>query len=166
MGRMQRNKGARIERELVHLHEDAGIACKRVPMSGASKTFDRCDLLVLGGRDAGGFSVEVKARAKGAGFKIVTHKIDESAAGYITIDAVKDGRELVGMTWGVYVRLMTLGELPSALDVGRMRSGTSTVCGWLDEHADFLMLRINGTREPWVVMTPEALDRAITRPDL
>lgn len=166
MGRMQRNKGARIERQLVHLHEDAGIACKRVPMSGASKTFARCDLLVLGGREHGGLDVEVKARAKGAGFKRVMHKIEEAAAGFVTLDAVAEGRRLVCMTWSVYVELVTSGELPSALDVGRLLSGAGTVCAWLDEHVDVVMLRIDGVTTPWIVMREAALDRLLTRDDL
>jgi Holliday junction resolvase len=36
MGRMSRTKGQRLERELVHLRQDAGIATTRVPRSGAA----------------------------------------------------------------------------------------------------------------------------------
>jgi Holliday junction resolvase len=36
MARMSRDKGQRIERELVHLHLDAGIPASRVPLSGAA----------------------------------------------------------------------------------------------------------------------------------
>lgn len=36
MGKMQRNKGARVENELVHAHIDGGIPCERVPLSGAA----------------------------------------------------------------------------------------------------------------------------------
>src|SRR4051812_36685046 len=36
MARMSRTKGQRIERELVHLHLDAGIPASRVPLSGAA----------------------------------------------------------------------------------------------------------------------------------
>ena len=36
MARLSRDKGQRIERELVHLHLDAGIPASRVPLSGAA----------------------------------------------------------------------------------------------------------------------------------
>src|SRR6516165_1585700 len=37
MGRMQRSKGARIEREIVELHRSLGLRAERVPLSGASR---------------------------------------------------------------------------------------------------------------------------------
>jgi hypothetical protein len=37
MGRMQRNKGARVERELVNAHKEMGFAAERAPHSGAVK---------------------------------------------------------------------------------------------------------------------------------
>ena len=36
MAKMQRDKGARLERELVALHKDHGIHAERVPLSGAT----------------------------------------------------------------------------------------------------------------------------------
>lgn len=59
MGMMQRRKGARVERAIVRLLQDRGIAAEKV--SGMYKP--GADLSVpLAGRD---FSVEVKARATG-----------------------------------------------------------------------------------------------------
>jgi hypothetical protein len=37
MGRKSRNKGARIEREVVHVFQEAGLAAERVPLSGAMR---------------------------------------------------------------------------------------------------------------------------------
>jgi hypothetical protein len=36
MGEMSRDKGQRIEYELVHLHTDSGIPANHVPLSGAA----------------------------------------------------------------------------------------------------------------------------------
>ncbi|MCX7726217.1 MAG: hypothetical protein N2053_05160 [Chitinispirillaceae bacterium] len=36
MGKMQRDKGARVEREIVNILKNAGIDAKRVPLSGSS----------------------------------------------------------------------------------------------------------------------------------
>ena len=35
MGKMQRNKGARVEREMVKYLQEHDISCERVPLSGA-----------------------------------------------------------------------------------------------------------------------------------
>jgi hypothetical protein len=37
MGKMQRNKGARIEREIVNRHKEIGVHAERVVLSGAVK---------------------------------------------------------------------------------------------------------------------------------
>ena len=63
MARMSRDKGQRIERELVHCHLDAGIPASRVPLSVAAGGEYAGDLHILDLR------AEVKARANGKGFK-------------------------------------------------------------------------------------------------
>ena len=47
MARMSRDKGQRIERELAHLHLDAGIPASRVPLSGAAGGEYAGDLHIL-----------------------------------------------------------------------------------------------------------------------
>jgi Holliday junction resolvase len=37
MGKKSRDKGARIEREMVHALQDEGFAAERVPLSGAMR---------------------------------------------------------------------------------------------------------------------------------
>lgn len=63
MGKASRDKGARAEREAVHILQEAGLAAERIPLSGAA-----------GGRYCGDVSVpvlgtdrtlEVKCRASG-----------------------------------------------------------------------------------------------------
>jgi hypothetical protein len=62
-GRASRDKGARIERALVHALQDTGFAAERVPLSGAARGRFGGDLSVrLLGIDR---RVEVKARANG-----------------------------------------------------------------------------------------------------
>jgi hypothetical protein len=62
-GRRSRNKGARIEREIVRALQAKGFAASRVPLSGAvGGRFSGDVVLPLLGRD---LCVEVKARADG-----------------------------------------------------------------------------------------------------
>ncbi len=59
MGRMQRNKGNRVEREIVNYLKENGIPAKRVPLSGAAEGF-KGDIIIDGSLKA-----EVKARKDG-----------------------------------------------------------------------------------------------------
>jgi len=63
MGKKSRDKGLRMEREIVHLLQEAGIGAERVPLSGAAGGSYTGDVsLPVRGRDWLG---EVKARATG-----------------------------------------------------------------------------------------------------
>jgi len=86
MGRQQREKGARVERELVNKLKEAGIEAKRVPLSGAAEGF-KGDILIerkpsitagvfddaqiFGEKSGYEWRVEVKSRKGGAGFKVI-----------------------------------------------------------------------------------------------
>ena len=59
MGRMQRNKGNRVEREIVNYLKENGIPAKRVPLSGSANGF-KGDIIIDGNLKA-----EVKARKDG-----------------------------------------------------------------------------------------------------
>lgn len=59
-----RNKGSRVEREIVHALNEAGIFAKRVPLSGAMEHYK-------GDIEIGPFKAEVKARKNGTGFKVL-----------------------------------------------------------------------------------------------
>lgn len=63
MGRKSRDKGARIERELVRILQEAGFAAERVPLSGAAQGRFSGDISIpLLGAD---YRAEVKCRANG-----------------------------------------------------------------------------------------------------
>jgi hypothetical protein len=81
MSRRSRDKGARCEREIVHLHRDAGIAAERVPLSGAAGGMFSGDLAVPGlGR------AEVKARGNGAGFALLERWLGDHDALFLRRD--------------------------------------------------------------------------------
>src|SRR2546425_10869973 len=112
MARMSRTKGQRIERELVHLHVDAGIPASRVPLSGAAGGEYAGDLHILDLR------AEVKARANGKGFKQLEAWLGQHDILFLRRDRQ---RPLVLLPWDVYIRLMqcyqqlTPGEAESTL---------------------------------------------------
>jgi hypothetical protein len=69
-GARHRQKGDRIERELVERHRALGVHAERYPLSGASRfrgSGHDLDLYVLG-RDEAPLVAESKARKNGAGF--------------------------------------------------------------------------------------------------
>lgn len=62
-GLRSRNKGARVEREVVHICQESGIAAERVPLSGAAGGSYKGDVsMPVLGRDV---TLECKARANG-----------------------------------------------------------------------------------------------------
>lgn len=65
MGKMQRRKGGRVERELVAAFKALGIPAERVPLSGGAGGSFTGDIRV------GKWVAEVKARKGGAGFKVL-----------------------------------------------------------------------------------------------
>ena len=97
MARLSRTKGQRIERELVHLHRDAGISCQRVPLSGAAGGEYSGDLRILDLRG------EVKARANGAGFKQLETWLGNHDMLFLRRDRQ---RPLVLLPWQTYLKLM------------------------------------------------------------
>ena len=69
-GRARRAKGDRIERKLVHSHEEIDICAERYPLSGASQfrgTGHDLDIYAFG-REQAPIVAEVKGRKNGAGF--------------------------------------------------------------------------------------------------
>lgn len=83
MGKMQRDKGARFEREIVNKFEFHDIKAKRVPLSGAS--WLKGDIIAnLNNED---YVFELKKR--GNGFKQIYEWIDEPDALIICADRKK-----------------------------------------------------------------------------
>ena len=65
MSKMQRDKGARVEREIVQEFRKIGMWAEKVPLSGAAGGSFAGDILVED------YRVEVKARKDGTGFKLL-----------------------------------------------------------------------------------------------
>ena len=82
MGRIQRNKGSRVEREMVALlNESPTINSKRVPLSGMQAGYKgdiHIDLALTPSREQD-FTLlaEVKARKNGAGFATLERWIED-----------------------------------------------------------------------------------------
>lgn len=73
MGKSQRDKGGRRERELVNHWRALGVKSARVPLSGAAGGDYAGDVdLYAFGPDESPFIGEVKARGNGGGFKTIS----------------------------------------------------------------------------------------------
>ncbi|MDR3527396.1 MAG: hypothetical protein P4L57_08945 [Rhizomicrobium sp.] len=80
--RRSRNKGARIEREIIDLHRRFGIHAERVPLSGAAHykgAGHDVDIFPFG-KDAIPFLCEVKGRKGGDGFKTLERWLGDNDA--------------------------------------------------------------------------------------
>lgn len=117
MGKAQRDKGQRIEREIVHLHQDAGIPAERVPLSGAAGGSFTGDLLI-----ADTLRAEVKARAGGGGFKTLERWLGKNDLLFLRKDGITV--PYVIMSWKVYVALMT-GQRDEGNDQATDEAATS-----------------------------------------
>ena len=81
MGKMQRDKGARVERSVCRLLNSFGIFCQKVPLSGAVEFRDTNggDIDVyFRGKDFKAYIGEVKARKDDKGFKIIKKWIGDA----------------------------------------------------------------------------------------
>jgi Holliday junction resolvase len=77
-GAQHRQKGDRIEREIVERHKDFGVHAERYPLSGASRfrgSGHDLDIYAFG-RDATPIVGEVKARKNGKGFTQLENWLD------------------------------------------------------------------------------------------
>lgn len=66
MGKAQRDKGARFERELVNTAKAHGLDALRVPLSGAAAGFKN-DIIIK----TTGTTWEIEAKKRGGGFKFI-----------------------------------------------------------------------------------------------
>jgi len=93
MGRMQRDKGARVEREIVNLHQDAGIHAEKVSRSG----YEGVDLHI------GDLKVEVKARRNGNGFSTLEKWLGDCDVLFLRRNNAKP---MVYLPWTTWIRLV------------------------------------------------------------
>jgi hypothetical protein len=101
MGKMQRDKGYRVENNLVHKHQALGVGAERVPLSGGAGGSYTGDLILSVGEET--FRAEVKARARAAGWVTIKNWLDTNDLLFLVEDRVPP---LVLMTWETYERLL------------------------------------------------------------
>ncbi len=94
MGKMQRSKGARVEREIVNLHHDIGVAAEKVSRTGYTGE----DLLI-----ADDLKAEVKARASGNGFSTIEKWLGDNDVLFLKRDRQKP---MVCLSWSTWVKLV------------------------------------------------------------
>jgi Holliday junction resolvase len=105
MGRTSRDKGARIERELVEQHKAIGVHAERYPLSGASRfrgSGHDLDIYALG-KEAAPLVAECKARKNGSGFTQLEKWLGEYDALFLRRN---HAFPLVVLPWRVWVALL------------------------------------------------------------
>lgn len=103
MSRKSRDKGQRIEREIVQRHKDIGIHAERVPLSGAAGGSYTGDVLIHLDRMAGLIS-EVKARKNGSGFTTIENWLSKNDVLFLRRDRAEP---LVVMPWSTWEKLVS-----------------------------------------------------------
>ena len=97
-GKKHKQKGDRLEREIVALLRSHGIEAERVPLSGAAGGSFAGDVIV-----AGRYKAEVKARANGSGFKLLEGWLEGNDLVIMKRDRKKP---LIAMSFDAYVALL------------------------------------------------------------
>jgi hypothetical protein len=105
MSKMQRDKGARIEREIVDAHKRIGLKAERYPLSGASHfrgSGHDIDIYIFG-KDAAPAVSEVKSRGNGKGFTMLERWLGD----YDVLFLRRDRQEpMVVLPWRVWSLLV------------------------------------------------------------
>ena len=92
-----KNKGNRIEREMVHRYLDNGVFAERVPLSGSAGGSFSGDLRI------GSLRGEVKARRAGQGFKTLERWLGGNDLLFLRRDRAEP---IVVMEWQTYMQIM------------------------------------------------------------
>lgn len=95
MGKSQRDKGARRERELVNILRASGLSAKRVPLSGSCEGF-KGDLRVERKTKDGTVNETWEVKSRSGGFKLIYDSLGLNAA----LAIKQDGKD-----WLVVMRL-------------------------------------------------------------
>jgi hypothetical protein len=104
-GARHRQKGNRIEREIVERHTALGIRAERYPLSGASRFRGRghdVDLYIFGPEEAPAVA-EVKGRKSGAGFTTLERWLAEYDALFLRRN---NADPLIVLPWRIWARLL------------------------------------------------------------
>jgi hypothetical protein len=105
VSKSEREKGARVEREIVNAHKDMGIKAERYPLSGGSHFRGQghdLDLYIFGDEAAPAVA-EVKARADGTGFALLDRWLGDYDLLFLRRDRADP---LVVLPWRTYQRLI------------------------------------------------------------
>jgi hypothetical protein len=105
-GACHRQKGSRVEREIVERHRAIGIHAERYPLSGASRfrgAGHDVDLYLFG-RDEAPAVAEVKARKSGAGFTTLERWLGTYDALFLRRN---NADPVVVLPWQTWARLLT-----------------------------------------------------------
>lgn len=103
-GRLSRDKGARIEREIVSRHLLMGVHAEKVPLSGQSAYRDGVDVDIYPwGRDREPLVAEVKARASGGGFRMLERWLSNADLLILRRDRAEP---LICLPWRTWARLL------------------------------------------------------------
>jgi Holliday junction resolvase len=97
LGKFSRDKGGRIEREIVNLLKGEGIHAERVPLSGAAGGQFVGDIKFLD------YVAEVKARKGGTGFKTIERWLGDNDMLFLRRDRAAP---LVVMPWSQLIPLL------------------------------------------------------------
>lgn len=111
MGKLSRDKGARVEREIVNLHRKIGVAAERVPLSGGTAYQGNTEDLDVypDGLDYAPLVCQVKGLGGPRGTKGIMDALGEADALFLRFDAEPGGRvdpPTVVMPWRTYERLL------------------------------------------------------------
>jgi hypothetical protein len=101
-------KGGRVEREIVALIRDLGVPCRKVPLSGALATRLGADFagdvkVWVFGPNLDPLTIEVKARAGGAGFTTLERWLGSCDALVLKRNGVPP---MVALPWRVWARII------------------------------------------------------------
>jgi hypothetical protein len=105
MSKMQRDKGARIEREIVDAHKRIGLKAERYPLSGASHfrgSGHDIDIYIFG-PEAAPAVTEVKSRGNGKGFTMLERWLGSYDALFLRRDRQEP---MVVLPWRVWSLLV------------------------------------------------------------
>ncbi len=103
-GRKHRQKGDRVEREIVKLHTDLGVEAQRVPLSGAAGGRFSGDVDVfLFGSEVAPLVAEVKARKDGSGFVQLERWLGDNDALFLRRNLADP---MIVLPWSTWVRIL------------------------------------------------------------
>jgi Holliday junction resolvase len=106
MSKSQRDKGLRIEREIVALHQAIGVHSERYPLSGASRfrgSGHDVDIYSFG-KDSAPIVGEVKSRKDGGGFIQLERWLGEYDALFLRRDRAEP---LIVLPWRTWATLLS-----------------------------------------------------------